>query len=353
MVRRGDQESLLKYFDHNCRPLYRSGVRFDAEGNIFYPTWRQVKRQEVGPQDYSLLSRTRMNEDLYLGLSLVTKKPYELRINRIAKDGGGVKVAIRSVEHVLESEIEKEMPQMQMVRGRIGELFDLFGDFSSVTEEQFNDSMRTTCDRLARVGFNPETVLLEEKDQMGQWLIKGSGGKDSLARRNNLITMMVLQAAYRRAVVREQGIGQIMSKFVRMREALRFEQEFCREIFTEVMDRLAPQAMQAHYLFRYPDKPAQNVWIVTGMLKTACWLLTQPHVKPYRPAAREAEEVLREAVELFSENRRQEIVERELFEQARRILEDTLRSEEGSLSEGRVDPQIPYGTVPHLPQIRG
>lgn len=324
IVHRGEPESLLNYFDNNCRPLYRSGVRFDAEGNIFYPTWRQVKRQEIDRHNYALLSSTRMREDLYLELSLVTKSPYGLRINRVAKDGGGVDVAIRSVEHVLESEAEKEMPQMKMVKGRIGELFDLFGDFSSVTEDQLNESISTTYDRLESAGFDPKTVLLEEKDQMGQWLIKGSGGKDSLKRRNNLITMMALQAANRRAVVREQGIGEVMAKFVRMREALRFEREFCREIFREIIERLVPQAMPAHYLFRYPDEPAQNAGIVRGILNTSCWQLTQPHVKPYRFAGMEARRILGEAVDLLGEDRRREIVERVLFEQARNILESVL-----------------------------
>lgn len=324
VVHKGEPESLLQYFDRHCRSLYGSDVRYDSEGSIFYPTWHQEKREEVKPETHSLLSRKRVRGEVYLAQRLVTKQLYGRRINTVTKDGGGVDVAIRSFEHVLESEAEEEMPQMGMVRGRIGELFDLFGDFSSVTEDQLKDSTNVTYDRLARAGFDPETVHLEEKTKMGYWLIKGSGGKDSLKRRNRLITIMALEAANRRAVERMQGIGAVMAKFVRMREALRFEREFCREIFTEVMDRLALQAMQSHYLFRYPDKPSQNAGIVRGILNTLYWQLTQPHVKPYRFAGMEARKILGEAVDLLGEDRRREIVERSLFEQARSILESAL-----------------------------
>jgi hypothetical protein len=324
IVHKGEQKNRLEYFTKYCRPLYGSDVRVDSRGNIFFPTWRQVKRTEIGPEDYSLLSRKREGEETYLARGLVTKKPYEQRINEITKDGGSVEVAIRSIEHALETELKREKPQMEMVRGRVGELFDLFADPSTVTDEQLEEAQRETYSRLAGVGFDPEEVILEEKQRMASWLTKASGGRDSLARRNPLIIAMALEAANRRAIGREQGIGETVSKFVRMREALRFERAFSRGILGEVAKRLEPQSMPGHYLFKYPERPAQNVGIVSGLLNTMLWQLTQPHVKPYRPAGMEAGKVLEEVVGLLEVDRRRDIVERNLFGEARSVIEKVL-----------------------------
>lgn len=324
IVHKGEQEKRLEYVRKYCRHLYGSDVLFDFEGNISYPTWHQVKRTKVGPEDYSLLSKTREREETYLARGLVTKKPREKRINKVTKDGGSVEVAIRSVEHALETELKREKPQMEMVRGRVGELFDLFADPSTVTDEQLEEARRETYSRLARVGFNPEKVILEEKQRMASWLTKASGGRDSLARRNPLIIAMALEAANRRAIKRELGIGETVSKFVRMREALRFERAFSRGILGEVVQRLEPQSMPGHYLFKYPEKPAQNVGIVSSILNTMRWQLTQPHVKPYRPAGLEAREVLGEVVGLLEVDRRRDIVDGNLFGQARSIIEEVL-----------------------------
>ncbi|MBU1323102.1 hypothetical protein KKE75_03535 [Patescibacteria group bacterium] len=319
-----NQEELLEYFTKHCRFIYGPDLKADIAGNILYRTWHQVKREKVEPEAYSLLSGTREKEQSYLARPLTTKLPYELRINRVRKEKGSVEAGIRSVEHALETELEKERPQMGMVRGRISELFDLFTDFSEVTDEQLEEAVGETHRRLANVGFDPQKVVLEEKERMANWLIKASGGKDSIERKNRLIIMMALEAANRRAVKRERGIGETVSKFVRMREGLRFERAFSREILEEVRERLGPQRMPAHYLFKYPEKPPQNIVIVAGILNTSRWQLTQPHVKPYRPAGMEAGEVLGEVVDLLRENRRGEIVERELFGQARGILEEVL-----------------------------
>lgn len=318
------KEELLEHFAKHCRPLYGSDIRVDSDGNIFYPTWHQVKREGVGPETHSLLSKTREKEESYLARPLTTKLPYESRINRITKDEGSVEAGIRSVEYALGTELEKEKPQMGMVRGRISELFDLFANFSEVTDEQLEEAVGETHRRLANVGFDPQKVVLEEKERMASWLIKASGGRDSIERKNRLITMMALEAANRRVVEREQGIGETVSKFVRMREALRFERAFSREILGEVRERLEPQRIPAHHLFKYPEKPPQNVGPVVGILNTSRWQLTQPHVKPYRPAGMEAREVLGEVADLLGKNRRGEIVERELFGQARGILEEVL-----------------------------
>jgi len=277
---RPEKRTILEYFDRYCQPLYGSNVRVDSGGNIFYPTWHQVKREKINPEAYSLLSRTRMGEEAYLSLALTTKHPYELHIHQVRKNSGSVEAGIRSVEHVIKTETGKETPQIKAVKKRIGQLFDLFSDSDSLSEQDFKILQGETYAQLAQVIPNPETVVLEEKQKIVYWLIKGSGGKDSLSRQNWLITTMALQAAYRRALEREITISQILSKFIRMREALILAREFSREIFTDVDHWLEPQRMPAHYLFRYPQKPPKNVSIAVGILNTLCWRLTQPPVKP-------------------------------------------------------------------------
>jgi len=225
-VIRQEQEKLLEYVTKFCRPLYGSGILVDPGGNIFYETWHQVEREGVEPETYSLLSQTREGEESYLARPLTSKKLCELRINQIKKDDGSVEVAIRSVEHVLKTQIEKEFPQVEVTRQRISELFDLFFDFSNVPDAQFKKAENETCRRLVSVGLDPERVVLEEKRRMANWIIKASGGKDSLERRNPLIMTMALEAANRRAIEQELGIGKTVSKFIRMREALRFERAF-------------------------------------------------------------------------------------------------------------------------------
>jgi len=77
------------------------------------------------------------------------------------------------------------------------------------------------------------------------------------------------------------------------------------------LKELSRSEMPGHYLFKYPQKPAQNVGVVLGILNTTRWQLTQPRVKPYRPAGVKAGEILTE-------------VERGLLGQARDILLEAL-----------------------------
>ncbi len=324
VVRKKKQEELLDYYTKCCRPLYGSDARVDKDGNIFYPTYHQVRREKVTPENYSLLSEKRQKGEVYLAQELVTKILYERRINRVTKDGGSVEAGIRSVEHALETELKIEKPQMEMIRGRTAELFDLFADFSAVDDEQLEKAERETYKRLDEARYDPQKVVLEEKQRMAAWLTKASGGKDSLKRRNSLITIMALGAAHRRMVKREMGIGETVSKFVRMREALCFGREFSREILEEVRQRLEPQRIPAHDLFKHPDKPLGKVGIVKGMLKTMCWQLTLPPVKPYRPAGMEARGILEEVIRLLGQDQREEIIERNLFRQTLTIIGNTL-----------------------------
>lgn len=183
---------------------------------------------------------------------------------------------------------------------------------------------RETYALLAEVGLDPNTVITEEKQRMSQWLIKGSFGKDRLGRRNRLISIMALTAAKRRAVERQRGLSYIEVKFVQGREALILEREFSRAIFEDVSNWLRPEALPAHEAFKYPKLSSRNIGIVKGLLGTLRFQLQQPHVKAYRTVGRQVEAILAEIVVLLEQNKRGEIVERGLFNQARTLLTEEL-----------------------------
>lgn len=110
-----------------------------------------------------------------------------------------------------------------------------------------------------------------------------------------------------------------------MREALRFEREFSREIFQETIARC--RQMPIHGVFKHPDQapPGSQLNIVRGILKTTIWQLEQPHVKPYRLVGRSVVgRILKTIDDLLVQDRRDEIIERDLFGLAKEMLEDTL-----------------------------
>lgn len=325
VVRKEKQRDLLNYFKQDCRSLYGSDIRVDKDGNILYQTWPEIKREKVVPDKVDLLSKKRQRPDVYLRQRLVTKKPHESRINVITEDEGGVEAGIRSMEHILTGERGKETQQVRTIKQRVVDLLDFFRGkdlFQKIPDEEYKRLEAETIRRLNKVKLDPDTVFSEEKEKMTRWLMKASGGKDSLGRENPLITNMALLAAQRRAIEREKGIGHIIPKFLRNREALIFEREFSRGIIEEVKEQLEPQRMPGHYLFKHPDKPPQQAGLIKGMLDHMSWQLEQPHVKPYKPAGLRAGEVLGEIRELVEQNRRREA--KDLFGQAREILEEVL-----------------------------
>lgn len=318
--RQGKQTELSEYFKKYCRPLYGSDARVDDEGNIFFVTWHPISKERLLPTDYVVVSKVNPRADIYAQHSRY-QRPREMRINQIKEEGGSVEAAIRGMDHILEGERGKETNQAQGVRQRATELLDLFNlSFARITDEQFESARNETYRLLDRVKFNPVTVVDEEKKRMAEWIARGSFGRDSLSRRNRLIAVGALSAAYRRALERQKGIGEIVGKFIRAREALIFAREFSRTIFEDVSYSLRPEALPAQRLFKYPDKFPDNVGIVRGMLNTLIFQLEQPPVKPYRTVARQAKGILEEVISLLLQDRRQEIVGQGLFASVRELL---------------------------------
>ena len=137
---------------------------------------------------------------------------------------------------------------------------------------------------------------------------------------------MALSAAYRHGIEQYSRIGIIQGKYIRMREALIFEREFSRAMLSDVSDLLAPSRLPASKLFRDIEHPAKQKQVsnILGLLHTMAFQLQQPHAAPYMPAGREAAEIIVEITNLLCDNKRKEIIERDLFGRVREILYKSL-----------------------------
>lgn len=320
---RSEHQDLHQYFREKCRPLLGSEVRYDNEGNIFYATWHDLSKKGLLAPEFISVSRVHPQADIYAPFTRYSK--VELRINQVSEDEGSVETAIRSMDHILEGTRTKERTQAGTVQQRAGKLLDLFSmSFAQITEEEFRQKQQETYALLAKVCLDPNTVITEEKQRMSQWLIKGSFGKDRLGRRNRLISTMALTAAKRRAVERQRGLSYIEVKFVQGREALILEREFSRAIFEDVSDWLRPETLPAHEAFKFPDRSSSNIGIVKGLLGTMRFQLQQLHIKTYRTVGCQAETILAEIIALLKQDKREEIIARDLFNQARTLLTEEL-----------------------------
>lgn len=325
-VKKGEQQERLRFLKEKCRSLFGADVYYDQDGNISYFAWHGLPKEGFLPAKFIKVSREHPQAVIYAPHSRYDRFK-ELRVRHVRKDDGSVETAIRSIDHILEGEKGRETAQAETVGHRAHELLDLFStSFIEITEEELKEARGKTYAILAKVGLDPTTVEQEEKRKMTGWLIKGSFGKDSLGRRNRLITTMALSAAYRQAIERQKGIGTIVGKYVRIREALIFEREFSWAIFADVLDRLRPEALPAHRLFKFPERSfsQSDSGIVVGMINTMRFQLSQPHVKCYRTVGREAASILSKAVGLLGENNRREIVDQQLFTNVRGFLLEEL-----------------------------
>ena len=303
-------------------PLFGSDVRVAASGEILYATYRDLAKSIALPPNFIRVSLVQPNADIFAPNSRTTSFK-EIRVNRVKT----VESAIRAMDHIMEGEMTREMPQLQTVASRAHELFDLFSvDYSGVSSDDFIAARQKTVDLLNDVHVHPQLILNEEKRRITDWLIKGSYGRDELGRNNHLVTIMALSAAYRHAVEKWKGIGVIQGKFARMREALIFERNFSRILFTEVESRLRDTALPATVYFQHPSKQAdQGFANIIGLLTTTKFQLELPHVNPYKEQGQKASELIGEIISLLPD-RRDGVLERKLFSRAHAFVTKTLTS---------------------------
>lgn len=295
------------------------------DGTIAYTTWRDLPQEALLSPKYVRVSWVHPQADIYAPFTRY-QEHIQLVTHVVKKDGGRVEVAIRNMDHILESVEGQEKEQAHVVRWRASELFDLFQkNFSDITPEEFEAKRAETYRRLQKARLNPDTVYNHEKKRMTYYLVKGSYGHDSTGRENWLISVGALSAAHRIAIERELGLGEIAGKFIRMREALVIIREFDRGMLEEVIGTIRPTNMPSHPLFTKPEQPPVNLGPTLGLLQTAIFKLSQTHVKPYRPAALEAIPALKEVQTLVGKNRRVEVMKRGLFATVHALLDTTLR----------------------------
>ena len=202
-------------------------------------------------------------------------------------------------------------------------LFDLFSeDFSTLTDVDLTNYQTETIRLLEHVGLNPKRTLDEETRLAEQWLMKGSGGRDSGDRRNPLIARTALSASLRRARDLYLGIKPTLKKYTDIREELLKERIRDRSWFYEARERLRPNALPATAVFN-PQKNVRNNGIEISMLQHLKNILRAPQVNPYRETGMEAAQYLDQILVFLDNDRRQEIVDRDLFAEAYQIVDST------------------------------
>jgi len=302
-------------------------LRYDDEdGTIWYMTWGELPKDGLLSPQYVPISALDTRADIYARHTRYTEKK-QIVIKHVMKDGGSVEAAIRAMDYILAGQKDTQLPQVTAVKAQVLEMFDQFGasDFTHMTASEFEALHRKTRRRLQKVGLNPDTVLSDEKRKMALWLLKASLGKDSQKRRNQMITYLSLDAAYRRAVARERGIGEITGTFLAMREALIRQRMIARANFNEIVEFLSPRAFPSSVVFEQFDKPlVTDTHIAIGLITNMRSLLSEAHLKRYRTAAIKTDQILAEAIALLQKGRRREVVKRQLFPKVRTLLEEEL-----------------------------
>jgi len=314
--------SLLEKFNRGYA-LFGSDIHVvGSDGALWYVSYHPLPKEDA-PSGFVQVSRTHPQGDIYAPRSRTTEFR-ELRVNQIK---GGVEEAIHAMDHIWETQLTRETPQMKTLTGRAHELLEMFsGEFNTITPDQFIQARKKTEHILRDVHLNPARIINQEKQRITAWLLKASAGHDSLERRNKLITCMALSAAFQHGIEQYSRIGIIQGKYVRMREALIFEREFSRSMLTQVADLLAPTRLPASKLFRDIERPAERNQVsnILGLLLTMAFQLQQPHAAPYMPAGREAAEIIVEITNLVCDNKRGEILTNQLFFKAHAIITKVL-----------------------------
>lgn len=324
-IRSGTQVELRDYLSEFCDPLLGADVFVSrTEGDIYYITWRDLPKERILPGGYVQISQAGPRADIYARYTRYAETR-AMVFKRIKKEGGGVEVAIRAFDHILEGVRGKETRQAAAVQSRAYELLDLFQvrRLSEINPVEFRQAERETYALLQEVKLDPQKVVNQQKGRMIRWLLKGETGRDeSPSRRLNwLISVGALSASYNTAVNRRLGLGPIAVKYVEGREALILARQFAREVFSEVVDRLRPEALPSHMIFLRLDRPTRQVMLVSGMINTMTHQLDRfIRVKPYKTVGQEVAQILREADLLTREGKSRE-ARRLLISAHRKLVE--------------------------------
>jgi hypothetical protein len=294
VVHEGESQDLLQYVHENCIPLLDSDAFVDRKGTIFIVQWGSLPPGKSPVQPFAEISSGTNAGDIYVQHPTSVHRAI---VKEIKKDGGAVETAIRFVGHIFDTEETQSLIAHSVLR-RASESLDLFKyGLAHVSDEELAGNQQKTIALLRETGLDTDHInrmLDENKRKMIRWIIKASGGKDTLKRRNDLITRMAISAAYRVAVERSLGIDEITAKYGAMGEALSFARALSREACDHVVRQISLDSPLLNFLPQATSDRKKK--IALGMLRTIYKELGQPQVKAYRTASMVAQNDLANAI---------------------------------------------------------
>jgi hypothetical protein len=301
----GTSEKLSRFA--RAKSLFGTGARVEEDGTILIRSWREEESGTITPDQFSSLSKRKKPDRDVMRRGLKSKEVSSQVISQYAT----VEDAIKSVDYILEGQ-KKELRQVEVVRKRTRELIDYFERhrISSIPPEERERLQQETLAMLSEVGLDPDMVKLEIKQLMILWTVKGSSGKDSLDRDNELIAFQELYAAERRARKREKVVrGNITLKYSQIGGGLVLARSSARQNTFEVGDEVENRLIRNIYMVD-PETPIfKDLDHTIKKIDSLSELLEDVLVNPYRNVALLGLEHLKGMKELLEMKTREALYE--------------------------------------------
>jgi len=303
-----------------------TSVRVSPEGDIFYPIWRERSRI-LKPELYAPCSDLPVGWTFERLLRSQRRPISEIVFHQVKKEGGGVDIAIRAMDHILEKfrNKGKELAQVSQIEAQIQRAIQVLQEKKAVPREEFERGFeilyRQTLELLEISGMSRAALAL--KKDIARLLEEASTGKDQLGRRNPTAMLKKLEAAARRVSFRRNEAEFIVTKFEAMKAGLIGLKEHDLRIISGLRHEMEV-GLAAHQAFKFPERriTSQQKGILIGKIGTLIYQLEQVRIKPYKPAAKEAIERLKEAQKMVGEGDYQKA--KEIFQQVLTLVSGVL-----------------------------
>jgi hypothetical protein len=241
---------------------------------LYYLTYHFNPHVEENPKKFIYVAKENPSGDLFSS----DMKQREIRVNRVTQ----LEIGIRQMDHILEKTRTKERGQLAALDSRAQELTQLFlMNFSTMTPKEFEQAQERTIELLAKAGLNPDRLINDEKTRITEWLVKASGGRDSLNRQNLLVSKLALDAVRFHIQDKLLGTNRTEEKFVTIREILIIEREKYRAILTHAMRRVQAPDLWPTRVYQNPELMGKTI----AALINVNTQLDELHANPYRSAA--------------------------------------------------------------------
>lgn len=309
LVRRGTKE----YRRIEALPGLGRGIKYDDEdGTIYLSIWREIKQfSELGK--YDSISKLRKGWGLESTLRIGPKKPIaESVFHCIERDGGSVEAAIRSIDHILvkyrfdDEDLGEEVKQVRVLQKQVDQALKVLAEYPGpISSEKFDEGFDVLHSRTRRIlsELGMRNVILEVKQQLTDFVERGTRGKNGLDRRNPQAMLWILRAAQNRAEGRMENIRAIRRKFIPMQAVLTEEREQSRQILKGIKREMTRGLAKHEVFIRHPEKettPTQR-GVIKVKLDNVIEQLKLIRLKPYQPVAQELIDHLKRAQSLVKE----------------------------------------------------